>query len=228
MPRGALRLAWRHKHEAMNLSFESRTHAVADAPPSLDHRSMAYASATRALATCVLLGFVVAVRWQVFRAQALDGVGEGLLFGLALLLVAGLGGLRPALPPRQALTVGLIGGLGLVAVTLLVRWPAQALPLGHAAPFLPWVGVTALVATSEELLLRGALWRWAAASGGDVVALIVTSALFALIHVPIYGVSVVPLDLGVGLFFGGLRLWSGGPAAPALAHVLADAATWWL
>jgi len=34
-----------------------------------------------------------------------------------------------------------------------------------------------------------------------------TSVLFALIHVPIYGWHVVPLDVGVGLWFGGLRLW---------------------
>ncbi len=100
--------------------------------------------------------------------------------------------------------------------------------LGHAAPFLPWVAVTTLVATGEELVLRGTLWRWTAAVAGDAAALLVMSVLFALIHVPVYGPSVMPLDFGVGLLFGGLRLWFGGPAAPAAAHVLADLATWWL
>ena len=61
-----------------------------------------------------------------------------------------------------------------------------------------------------------------------LAALLATSLLFALIHVPIYGPAVLGLDLGVGLLFGGLRLWFGGPAAPAAAHVLADLATWWL
>ena len=42
------------------------------------------------------------------------------------------------------------------------------------------------------------------------------------------GPTGVPLDFGVGLLFGGLRLWFGGPAAPAAKHVLANLATWWL
>jgi membrane protease YdiL (CAAX protease family) len=56
----------------------------------------------------------------------------------------------------------------------------------------------------------------------------VTSIVFALIHVPLYGWHVVPLDLGVGVFLGGLRLVSGSVAAPAIAHIGADLATWWL
>ena len=55
-----------------------------------------------------------------------------------------------------------------------------------------------------------------------------TSVVFALLHVPLYGWHVVPLDLGVGLWLAGLRLISGGVAAPAVAHVVADLATWWL
>ena len=181
-----------------------------------------------AIATCLALGLAVAVRWQVFRTSALDGVTEGLVFGLALVMVALLGGVRPSLTRIGALTAGLAAGGALVVVSLAARWPLPPLVLGHAAPFLPWVAVTSLVATGEELVLRGALWRWVAATGGDAVALLTTSALFALIHVPVYGWHVVPLDFGVGLLFGGLRLWFGGPAAPAAAHVLADLATWWL
>ena len=176
-----------------------------------------------AIATCLALGFAVAVRWQVFRTAALDGVTEGLVFGLALIAVALLGGVRPSIP-----RIGALAGGVLVVVSLAARWPFPPIVLGHAAPFLPWVAVTTLVATGEELALRGALWRWVAAAGGDATALLVTSALFALIHAPVYGWSVVPLDFGVGLLFGGLRLWFGGSAAPAAAHVLADLATWWL
>jgi len=47
-------------------------------------------------------------------------------------------------------------------------------------------------------------------------------------HVPLYGWHVVPLDLGVGIFLGGLRLAGGGWAGPAIAHAVADLATWWL
>lgn len=153
---------------------------------------------------------------------------EGLAFGVALFGIAWLGGLRLSRPPAGAITAGLAAGGVLVAVSLLARWPESPLVPGHAASFVPWVAATTLVATGEELVLRGTLWRWAAAAGGDAPALFATSILFALIHVPIYGPTVVPLDFGVGLLFGGLRLWFGGPAAPAAAHVLADLATWWL
>jgi hypothetical protein len=47
-------------------------------------------------------------------------------------------------------------------------------------------------------------------------------------HVPLYGWHVVPLDLGVGLWLAGLRLATGGIAAPAIAHAVADLATWWV
>jgi membrane protease YdiL (CAAX protease family) len=177
---------------------------------------------------CLALGLAVAVRWQIYRTAALDGVTEGFVFGFALLGVALLGGLKASLPHVTALAAGSVAGAVLVAVSVLARWPLPPLALGHAAPFLPWVVVTTLVATTEELVLRGALWRLAEATAGDMAALLTTSVLFALIHVPVYGWSVVPLDLGVGLWLGGLRLWFGGPAAPAAAHVLADLATWWL
>jgi membrane protease YdiL (CAAX protease family) len=185
-------------------------------------------AAALALATCLGLALAVAVRWQVFRTHTLDGVTEGLVFGLVLFSVALLAGLRASAPNVHALAAGLAGGGLLVAVSVVARWPFPPLVLGHAAPFLPWVAVTTFVATGEELVLRGALWRWVSSVGGDVAALLVASILFALIHVPIYGWHVVLLDFGVGLWFGGLRLWFGGPAAPAAAHVLADLATWWL
>jgi membrane protease YdiL (CAAX protease family) len=55
-----------------------------------------------------------------------------------------------------------------------------------------------------------------------------TSLAFALMHVPIYGWGVVPLDLAVGLALGGLRLATGTVLAPIAAHAVADLATWWL
>jgi membrane protease YdiL (CAAX protease family) len=189
-------------------------------------------AAARAAAICLALGLAVALRWLVFRTAALDGVTEGLVFGLSLTAIAVLGGVATALPRPGAVAAGVAGGSVLVLVSLAARWPLPPLVGGHAAPFVPWVGVTTLVATAEELVLRGALWRWLAAAGGpaagDLAALLATSVLFALIHIPVYGWHVVPLDFGVGLMFGGLRLWFGGPAAPAAAHVLADLATWWL
>ena len=170
----------------------------------------------------------MAVRRQIYGTGALDGITEGVVFTMTLLAVAWLGGLRFSAPPAGAVAAGAVSGFVLVAISIGVRWPQMPLVPGHAAPFLPWVAVTTLVATGEELVLRGVLWRWFAAARGDLAALLATSLLFALIHVPVYGPEVILLDFGVGLIFGGLRLRFGGPAAPAAAHVLADLATWWL
>jgi membrane protease YdiL (CAAX protease family) len=184
-------------------------------------------AAARAAAATTLLTVAVAARWQMLTSGTLGGVAEGSLFGASLLAAAWLAGIRPSRPRSTALAAGLAAGLILTALPLLARWPWQPLSLGPAAPFWQWAAATTLVATAEELLLRGAIWRWTTAAGGDMAALLATTILFALMHVPVYGTSVVPLDLGVGLFLGGLRLWFGGTAAPAVAHVVADLATWW-
>ena len=65
-------------------------------------------------------------------------------------------------------------------------------------------------------------------AAGPLIAVLVTSCAFALMHVPLYGWQVVPLDLGVGVLLGGMRLATGGIAAPVVAHLLADLSTWWL
>ena len=100
--------------------------------------------------------------------------------------------------------------------------------LAPSAAFAPWAAVTILVASAEELVLRGALFDDLDGSLGTLGAVVVTSLVFALMHVPLYGWQVVPLDLGVGLWLAGLRLATGGIAAPAVAHSIADLATWWL
>jgi len=192
----------------------------------------------------VLLGLsiVVGLRWLALVDGRLDGISIGLLFGVGLLGVglagrrlAGQAVLAPA--PRRslgiALCVGLAGGLalvGLALVVLLVTSPALAAP-GTGVPAVlagPWLAATVLVALTEELILRGVLFELVERVGRWPLALLVTSATFALIHVPVYGWHVVPLDFGVGLVLGGLRLATGGWLAPGVAHVVADVATWWL
>ena len=77
-------------------------------------------------------------------------------------------------------------------------------------------------------MLRGALFVAIRRQAGVAAAVAVTTVAFALMHVPLYGWHVVPIDIGVGLWLGGLRLLGRGVAAPAFAHVLADLVTWWL
>jgi len=181
------------------------------------------------------LAAVVGARWAATVGGVAGGLTVGLLFGAGLLALAALGG-RPAIERNLpvAAAIGAVGGVVLVGIALVARLSVSNSPVPAglfavpASLFVPWVAITIAVATAEELLLRGALFRAIEASGGLVVAILVTTLVFALMHVPLYGWHVVPLDLGVGLWLAGLRLLSGGVVAPAVAHAIADLATWWL
>ena len=173
------------------------------------------------------LAAVVGLRWAATVAGVAGGVAIGLVFGLGLLVVAFATGWRPVMERRSSIAIGAAGGAVLVILALLTR--SGQLPwLAPPAAFVPWVAVTILVASAEELVLRGALFDELDGSVGTLAAVLVTSVVFALMHVPLYGWHVVPLDLGVGLWLAGLRLATGGIAAPAIAHAVADLATWWL
>ncbi len=194
--------------------------------------------AARAAVLTAALGGVVLFRWVAARQAPGEGLLVGVSFGGMLLVVALAAGWRPraAIGAHSrggvgagiggAIGAGLAVGLVLVALALIGR---DQLPvLRPAVPFLPWFAVTGLVATAEEVALRGALFDATERLGGPTVAILVTSLAFAVMHVPFYGPHVLLLDLGVGLALGGLRVLTGGVIAPAAAHVVADAATWWI
>ncbi|HXG25335.1 MAG TPA: type II CAAX endopeptidase family protein [Candidatus Binatia bacterium] len=209
------------------------------------------ASAQGAASAVLLAGLaaIVGARWLATRL-GLDALLVGAAFGAALawLWVAADGrriGLRRINIPRagrhgrprrarlaRGLVAGAVVGLALVAVAVasgLAGGPA--LPPGSlrpAAPFADWVLVTILVATAEEGILRGVVFDRLSRAGGTAVALAITTMAFAVIHVPLYGWAVVPLDLAVGLALGGLRLSTRTVVGPAVAHAVADLATWWL
>lgn len=192
----------------------------------------AAAALRRAAWIALMLGFAVAARWAATVTALADGIVVGAAFGSVLAVAALLAGWRPAMPHGRGLAsgaaLGLAGGTALLALALATRWPGPWLPFDPAPSFVPWAAVTVLVATAEEVILRGALFRALADGAGWVAALLGTSVIFAVLHVPLYGWHVVPLDLGVGLFLGGLRLLTGGTVAPAVAHAVADLATWWI
>ncbi len=201
------------------------------------------------------LAGIVGARWLA-TTRGLDALALGGAFGLALtgLWLAGARASRRAEPRRWrrletshrvatrgplasrrvalAATAGLAFGLALVAMTVLGAWIAGA-PIipglsRPAAPFLPWALITVLVATAEEGILRGVLFDRLRAAGGLPIAIAATTIAFALMHVPLYGWHVVPLDLAVGLGLAGLKLSTRTVLAPAIAHAVADLATWWL
>lgn len=182
----------------------------------------------RAAAIVVGLGAVVTLRWAATVGGLAAALLVGLAFGAGLAAVALLGGERPARSRASSILIGGGGAAVLIGLALVAHLGRVGPSLAPATAFLPWAVVTIIVATAEEAVLRGALFAAVRPHGGVTAAIVVTSVAFALMHVPLYGWHVVPLDLGVGIFLGGLRLASGGLAAPAVAHAVADLATWWL
>ena len=188
------------------------------------------------------LAGIVAARWWATRL-GLDALVVGAAFGLALGALAGAAHVAGrgkaasrhraviARGTASAIALGAVAGLALVGFTIvggLANGPL-APGLGRpAAAFVPWALITVVVATTEEALLRGMLFDRVRLAGGTLGAIAITTVAFALLHVPLYGLHVVPLDIAVGLLFAGLRLGTGTVAAPAAAHAVADLATWWL
>jgi membrane protease YdiL (CAAX protease family) len=227
---------------------------IAAAPRrALGSRLAAAANATGDAAGATLLvaglGGLVLARWAATVGGVAGALPIGLAFGVglvALVLAAsprarsGASAFR-AWPLAAEVFAGVLGGLALVGLAVGGRIAAgwlgtpplpsvtgPALGMSGGAGFGPWAAVTALVAVAEELVLRGVLFGAIVRARGPGLAVGITTGIFALMHVPLYGWHVVPLDLAVGLVLAGLRLTTRGVGAPAIAHVVADLATWWL
>ncbi len=204
-------------------------HAVPVGVPSAAQPNPEHAGPTGPVAVWLLLGLAGAVALRVGLA-GIDGArsaGAGACFGAVLLVPAIAGGWRPAHVRGRELAVGVLGGAPLCVLPFAVVVTGDLVPLDPAG-FPRWAVVVTLVAVAEEVLLRGALFSALSTRSSDLTALAVTTVAFALLHVPLYGWAVVPLDLAVGVWLGGLRLATGGSAAPAAAHTVADLAGWWL
>ncbi|HEX4842007.1 MAG TPA: CPBP family glutamic-type intramembrane protease [bacterium] len=161
-----------------------------------------------------------------------------------LLIVVGCAALllRPVgVPSSMFITVG-VGVIGLLVPVRLAtaprvstaRWVA-VVAIGIAAfviartrtvavpsSFSPLdIGANAVAAVAEEIFFRrltfGWLTRW-----GSGIAVMGSAAAFALVHARAYGLAALPLDLAAGILFGWQRWSSGGWAAPALTHVVAN------
>ena len=92
--------------------------------------------------------------------------------------------------------------------------------------FWGWAAIAAIVATLEETAIRGALYRRWLEEAGPVVAIFAGALVFALIHLPRYGLAAMPLDFAVGIALGGLRAVTGRVLPCAIAHTIADWGAW--
>ena len=141
----------------------------------------------------------------------------------ALLAAYLLIGIVAALAPVPA---GIPTSFGVVPVTL-IGVAAVLLATSAAGPSFPLprtieiLALNTVAAISEELFFRrflfGGLVRY-----GAVAAVFGSAALFALVHIPIYGTAALPVDLGAGLLFSWQRWASGGWGASAATHVFAN------
>jgi membrane protease YdiL (CAAX protease family) len=152
----------------------------------------------------------------------------GFVFAVALLAVSIAAGWRVSRPRATSVALGAAGGGALVAAWLFSRGAVGLEFAPVNAAMVLWTPLVALIAVTEEVAFRGVLFDAARDWGGDGAALVATTLVFALIHVPLYGIESLPLDLAAGLLLGGLRVVSRGVLAPAIAHVVADLAGGWL
>lgn len=131
-------------------------------------------------------------------------VGVGMI---GLLLPAAEARPRPstALP---ALAVGL-------AAFAVVRWS------GGGPGVLELSAAPIVAALAEEAFFRRGLFA-ATERLGALPAIVVTSFLFGLVHVPAYGVAALPIDVAAGALLSWQRHATGSFAVPALTHAVAN------
>ena len=178
-----------------------------------------------------LLGLAAAVALRVQLAGSAGAQSElaAIWFAAALGVVALV--TQQADVPSARVVRGLFVGLAGAAVLCLpaaIRHVALGGIVSPTDGYARWAVFVIVVAVAEEALLRGSLFRAIEQRAGVAPAITVTSVAFGLLHAPVYGWGVVPLDIAVGVWLGTLRAVSGTVAAPAVAHAVADLAGWWL
>jgi membrane protease YdiL (CAAX protease family) len=76
-------------------------------------------------------------------------------------------------------------------------------------------------AVAEEALFRRVLYE-RLLRFGVVVAVVGSAGVFALVHLPAYGVAAMPVDLGAALLLSWQRYASGRWTVPAVTHAVAN------
>jgi hypothetical protein len=168
--------------------------------------------------TLVLVGGI-ALLW--FRPAIVAATADPVpLLATSLVLIAvaasaiPIPGVTTAPPLSAAATLAV--GLGAVLLAAVVAGPPPPLPVAAAAPIL-----NTLAAVAEEALFRRVAYA-RLRPYGVAVAVVGSAVMFGLLHVPLYGVAVLPVDLGVGLLLSWQRWASGTWAVPAATHVAAN------
>jgi membrane protease YdiL (CAAX protease family) len=107
-------------------------------------------------------------------------------------------------------------GIAVVAASPLFSGPAVSRPFGVWT--IPFVVAAAI---AEETLFRRLIYGRLLAYG-TAVAIAGSAVAFALVHLPAYGTSALPLDLGAGILLSWQRWASGTWTVPAATHTAAN------
>jgi membrane protease YdiL (CAAX protease family) len=169
--------------------------------------------------TIIFAGCLLAISWFEGTTPTLPSPASG--GGKLQRILSRSSGGGDVLGGAKSLVAGLM--VGAIILAPVVSGPLSSRPLGA---FWPWAIIAALVATLEETTIRGVLYRRWAGEAGTVAAIVVGAAVFALIHLPRYGLGAMPLDAAVGLALGGLRALTGRVLPCVVAHTVADWGAW--
>lgn len=189
------------------------------------------ATATLIATEIMMWGLLGVIAWPLLRGVAWRrlaedlgltrgvGLGREALFG-ALGYVASL----PLLIGAALLGAAIEGALGLGDDGGSASgYPLMEQPMAHswAAVLLGAAGAVIWAPIIEEVIFRGALFRFLRARMGAILTILVTAAAFAIAH-PYNPLGLMGVMVG-GLVFGLLREWRGSLVAPMVAHALHNA-----
>jgi membrane protease YdiL (CAAX protease family) len=185
------------------------------------------------------LAFALGLRPALLVSEAaLIAPGLAGLAAFRVPFAAGLG-LRPISARTALFVAALAGALWVASLGLFeVQYALWAPPPGYLEQFLRLhealrprnpadallsvVAIAAAPAVCEELLLRGIVLPALLPALGGAGSIVVSAALFALIHWDLYRAA---FTFTLGLAFGILRLRAGSLLAPILAHALVNTIT---
>lgn len=169
---------------------------------------------------------VVAAGCAVLTARPLlleaTGVGPAPLFASLFLALLAVSLLWPA--PGERAEPGLAPVVPVLAVGIAAFAVGRLLLAGSPPPAPATalvVALNTLAAVAEEAFFRRLVYG-ALLGGGPVLAVGGSALLFAAVHVTVYGLWVLPLDLAAGLLFGWQRQATGSWVVPAITHAAAN------
>jgi membrane protease YdiL (CAAX protease family) len=171
-------------------------------------------------------GLSVLLRLLIGGAGAARSPWAGIVFAFCLISIGYMAKTNLRLS-KKSLVIGIVGAAVLLIPPLTHRLFSgnSHTPQGN---YIIWASVVVLVAFAEEYFLRGTLYEAAQKWRGDWVAILIGAIAFAALHIPLYGLHIIPLDFIVGMWLGVLRYISRTPFAPGVTHVVADLLGWWL